>query len=234
MHFATQRFTSRAQLTEALIKRLETYLAGARAPGGPTALMLAGGSTPLPAYREVARRLATPVPQLRILYSDDRYVAATSEASNYHQSEPLLAALALAPGQVIRVRTELPLDEAALDYEAQLATLLRSGARVGLGLLGLGADGHTASLFTQEHLAAARGHLAIAVQRPDGMAGVTVTPDFLSQAEELLFVVSGGGKYDALQALRNQDPRLVALLAVQGCPKVELWADQEALFSLMA
>jgi 6-phosphogluconolactonase/glucosamine-6-phosphate isomerase/deaminase len=116
----------------------------------------------------------------------------------------------------------------------QLTELLASGARVGLGLLGLGADGHTASLFTTNDLASARGHLAIAVQRPDGMAGISVTPDFLKQVDELLFVVAGGGKYDAIQAFLKADPALVALAAVQGCKDVQLWLDQEAASSLYA
>jgi 6-phosphogluconolactonase len=172
--------------------------------------------------------------QLRVLYSDDRYVPATSASSNYHQTRPLLDGLGVPAPQVLRVLTELPLEQAAQDYEAQLAAFFLSGARVGLGLLGLGADGHTASLFAPSDLERARGHLAIAVQRPDGMAGISVTPDFLSQVGEILFVVAGGGKYDAIRAFQKQDPELVALRAVAGCPHVELWLDQEAASSLYA
>jgi 6-phosphogluconolactonase len=234
MNIKTERFTSRAQLDGALISRLETFLATARTAPAPLALMLAGGSTPLAAYREVGHRKIIASPKLRILYSDDRYVQATSLSSNYHQTRPLLDGLAIPPEQVLRVRTELPLEQAALDYEVQLTELLASGARVGLGLLGLGADGHTASLFSPKDLASARGHLAIAVQRPDGMAGISVTPDFLKQVEELLFVVAGGGKYDAIQSFLKGDPDLVALAAVQGCKNVQLWVDQEAASSLYA
>ncbi len=128
----------------------------------------------------------------------------------------------------------LPLEQAALDYERQLRELLGRGARVGLGLLGLGADGHTASLFRPEDLDRGRGRLAIAVQRPDGMAGVSVTPEFLSQVGEPLFVVAGGGKFDAIRAFLREDASLVALQAVQGCPSVELWVEQAAECSLYA
>jgi len=232
MSIKTQRFISRAQLDAALAERLEAFLAAARDSGNPLALMLSGGSTPLPAYREVARRGPKAAGQLHILYSDDRYVPASSEASNYHQSRPLLDALSIPASALLRVRTELPLEQAAQDYEAQLAALLSTGARIGLGLLGLGADGHTASLFRTDDLQRAQGRLAIAVQRPDGMAGVSVTPEFLSQVGCVLFVVAGGGKDAALQALLRQDPQLIALRAVQGCPHVELWLDQEAAASL--
>jgi 6-phosphogluconolactonase len=214
----TRRFPSRAALDAALAQRLGQAIAA----NGASAIMLSGGSTPLPAYRALAR---DPLPhdRLHILFSDDRYVPSDSDASNYHQSRPLLDALALPAAAVARVRTELPLAEAAADYERQLAALLNSGVRIGLGLLGLGADGHTASLFGAADLERARGHLAIAVHRPDGMSAVSVTPDFLSQVEEPVFVVAGSGKHDAIQALATQDARSTAWRAVQGCARVELW-----------
>jgi len=187
--------------------------------------MLAGGNTPLPAYRALAARPSRPhAAELRVLFSDDRYVPADSAASNYHQVQPLLAALALPPAAVLRVRTELPLEDAAGDYERQLAALLRSGMRVGLGILGLGADGHTASLFGAADLERARGHLAIPVQRPDGMSAVSVTPELLAQVAEPVFVVAGEDKRDAVRRLLAHDPALTAWRAVQGCARVELWA----------
>ena len=214
----TRRFPSRAALDAALAKRLGQALCA----NGASAIMLSGGTTPLPAYRALARG-PLPHDRLHILFSDERYVPSDSDASNYHQSRPLLDALALPATAVARVRTELPLDEAARDYERQLAALLNSGVRIGLGLLGLGADGHTASLFGAADLERARGHLAIAVHRPDGMSAVSVTPDLLSRVEELLFVVAGSGKHDAIQSLTAQDPNLTAWRAVQGCAGAQLW-----------
>ena len=214
----TRRFPSRAALDAALAQRLGQALC----TNGASAIMLSGGTTPLPAYRALARG-PLPHDRLHILFSDERYVPSDSDASNYHQSRPLLDALALPATAVARVRTELPLDEAARDYESQLAALLNSGVRIGLGLLGLGADGHTASLFGAADLECARGHLAIAVHRPDGMSAVSVTPDLLSRVEELLFVVAGSGKHDAVQALAAQDPKSTAWRAVQGCAGAQLW-----------
>ena len=214
----TRRFPSRAALDAALAQRLGQAISA----NGASAIMLAGGTTPLPAYRALARG-PLPHDRLHILFSDERYVPSDSDASNYHQSRPLLDALALPAAAVARVRTELPLDEAAADYERQLTALLNSGVRIGPGLLGLGADGHTASLFAAVDLERARGHLAIAVHRPDGMSAVSVTPEFLSRVEELLFVVAGSGKGEALRALIAQDQNLIAWRAVQGCAQVELW-----------
>jgi 6-phosphogluconolactonase len=215
----TRRFPSRAALDAALEQRLGQAISA----NGASAIMLSGGNTPLPAYRTLARN---PLPHddgLHVLFSDDRYVPSEADASNYHQARALLDALALPASSVARVRTELPFAEAAADYERQLAALLNSGVRIGLGLLGLGADGHTASLFGAADLERARGHLAIAVQRPDGMSAVSVTPELLAHVEDPLFVVAGSGKHDALQALTAQDPNLTAWRAVQGCPRVQLW-----------
>ena len=215
----TRRFTSRGALDAAL----EARLAQAIAAAGPSAIMLSGGTTPLPAYRALGSRPLPHDERLHVLFSDERYVPRDSTASNYHQARPLLDPLRLAPGSLLRVRTELPLEDAATDYERALAGLLKSGVPIRLGLLGLGADGHTASLFSGADVARARGHLAIAVQRPDGMSAVSVTPELLSQIEAVLFVVAGGNKGDALRALEAQDPQLTAWRAVQDCPAVELW-----------
>lgn len=222
---ATRRFASRRALESALEERLARAIAAPSA----TAVMLSGGSTPLPAYRALgARPGLAPAAGLRVLFSDDRYVPADSPASNYHQAQPLLAALALPSGAVLRVRTELPLEEAARDYEGQLAALLQSGVRIGLGLLGLGADGHTASLFGAGDLERARGRLALAVHRPDGMSAVSVTPELLARLAEPVFVVAGADKQEAVRRLLAQDPALTAWRAVAGCGRVEVWMDAAA------
>ncbi len=85
------RFDSRAELDAALAVRLRAALTA----HGASAVMLAGGSTPLPAYRAIARQMGAHDDRLHILFSDDRYVAADAAASNYFQSRPLLDVLAL-------------------------------------------------------------------------------------------------------------------------------------------
>jgi 6-phosphogluconolactonase len=235
----TRQFATRAALDAALEERLAQAIAAA----GPSAIMLSGGQTPLPAYRALASRaLASraagsgasgrdPLRHdsgLRIVFSDDRYVPADSESSNYHQSRPLLDALALSAGAVLRVRTELPLEDAAADYERQLAALIAAGVPVRLGLLGLGADGHTASLFSTADLERARGRLAIAVHRPDGLSAVSVTPEFLTRIVEPVFVIAGQGKDAAISRLMAQDPQLIAWRAIQRCARVEAWVLESA------
>lgn len=226
-----RRFPTRAELDAALAARLEQAIAAAADTGG-AAIMLSGGHTPLPAYRQLATRLkpigAARRAAVHVLFSDDRYVPADSESSNYHAARPLLDALALPEEQLLRVRTELPLEQAALDYERRLHALLDQGVAITLGILGLGTDGHTASLFRSEDLARARGRLALAVSRPDGLSGISVTPDFIAHIAEPLFVVAGTGKQAAIAGLERDDPGVVAVQAVKACERVELWVEQAA------
>jgi 6-phosphogluconolactonase len=216
-----RRFQSNAEFDAALAERLERAISGPAAAG--TAVMLSGGRTPLPAYREVAVRKPSPAKGLHLFFSDDRYVPVTSESSNYFQSRQLVDALGLPDSQVLRVRTELPLEEAADDYDRQLTRMLDLGVEITLGLLGLGADGHTASLFNAAHLEQARGKLAIAVQRPDGLQGVSVTPDLLSKVAEPLFLVAGADKHAIVEEFLKSDSKLIARQAIAGCPKAEIW-----------
>jgi 6-phosphogluconolactonase len=214
-----RHFATRPELDVAIADRLaqEIEAAGARA------IMLAGGTTPMPAYRALAQRGMQPTDGLRLLFSDDRYVPSDAQASNYFQSRALIDELRLPPAAVLRIRTELPLELAAQDYERQLGELAHSNVPITFGLLGLGPDGHTASLFRAADLERAAGHLALAVQRPDGMAGISTTPRLLGQVRKLVFAVVSEGKRDAVAALVAQDPNLVAWRAVQECPEVELW-----------
>lgn len=226
-----RRFADRGALLAALEARLEAALIGAptaRAAPRGRAVMLSGGNTPIPAYRALAARGVKPAPGLYLLYSDDRYVPSTDEASNYHQTKPLVDALALPQEQVLRVRTELPLAEAADDYERLLVELDERGVALEFGLLGLGADGHTASLFDAEDVARARGRLALPVHRPDGRDAVSVSPAVLAQVRQLLFVVAGAEKRRALAALLARDPALTAWRAVSGRRAFEVWTEPEA------
>src|ERR1700735_893448 len=136
-----RRFADRSELQGAIEERLQQVLTGAA--GTAPAVMLSGGSTAVPAYLELGPRPLTPAPGLTVLFSDDRYVPSDSDQSNYHQSRALFTALGLSTQQVLRIRTELPLPQATADSDSRLTQLLAGGRSITLGLLGIGADGHT-------------------------------------------------------------------------------------------
>jgi 6-phosphogluconolactonase len=219
-------FETRMALNEAVTERLAWEIENSGK--GPMALMLAGGTTPLHAYQALGTRRLSPSGQLELLFSDERYVPAVSEASNFRAARPLLEALALPGERVLRVRTELPLDRAVEDYERRLRALVKAATPLRFGILGLGADGHTASLFSEGDLKRAAGKFAVSVQRPDGRSAVSVTPSFLQNVAEIVFVVAGIDKRTALKAMMERKPESVAARVVASCPSVEIWADRDA------
>ncbi len=224
--FRVRSFESRIAMNDALTERLAWEIE--QTGRGPVALMLSGGNTPLQAYQNLAGRSLSAPSSLEIFFSDERYVPPTSDASNFRAARPLLESLALPAERILRVRTELPLERAVEDYERRLRALMRSAARLPLGVLGLGADGHTASLFTEGDLQRANGKLAVSVQRPDGRSAVTVSPQVLARISELIFLVAGTDKRAALKALVERKKESIAARAVAGSPNVEIWADRDA------
>jgi 6-phosphogluconolactonase len=182
----------------------------------------------LQAYRLVAETAPFAGPRQVLFLSDERREPADSPRNNFHQISPLFAAVGCPPERCLRVPTVLPAPAAAEAYHQSLDAFFADGGRIPVGLLGLGADGHTASLFTAEHVARDAGRWATWVQRPDGMEGISVTPALLRRVERLVFVVAGAGKREMVGRLLRQPDTIAAGLAVRDCPAVELWVDAAA------
>lgn len=199
-----------------------------RANPAPFAIMLAGGTTPLAAYAQLARNPPPLSPHCHVLFSDDRHVPADSPHSNYGQIKPLLADWGLPDGRIMHVRGDLPITDATIDYGRQLQAFLQAGGTVPLGLLGLGADGHTASLFNADHIRQGQEACTLAVARPDGLAGISVTPKFLREVNRIIFVVTGAAKKAMAERLVRDPKGIPAGAAVAGHTHVELWTDREA------
>ncbi len=176
-------------------------LAAAAREGGDVALT--GGSTPRRAY-ELAASLEPDWARVRIWWSDERCVAPEDERSNFRLAkESLLDRLDHAPAEVHRIRGELAPEEAAASYDAELR-----GVAFDLLLLGMGPDGHAASLFprspaldeTERLAVAARPGLEPLVDR------VTLTLPALRAARETVFLVTGEEKAGAVQRAFARPP----------------------------
>jgi 6-phosphogluconolactonase len=222
-----RRFATRAELDAALAARI-VHACGQAVSRTRAGVMLSGGDTPQPAYALAASWRPRAHDELGILYSDDRHVPIDSDASNYRSTKALIEAMAVPEVRVLRVRTELPLDAAAADYDARLASWYAEGFGIGFGLFGIGEDGHTASLFTSADIARAQGRLAIGVRRPDGMDGITVTPAVIARVAEPLLAATGRAKRRVLAAFVRGERDLIASQAFSGCTRVEVWTDPEA------
>jgi 6-phosphogluconolactonase len=159
---------------------------------GEFVVALAGGATPRTMY---ARLAAPPLfamvhwSSVQFLWGDERCVPPDDEASNYRMArEALLDHVPVAAANVHRIRGEDDPVRAAAAYE-------REKRRIDLVLLGLGEDGHTASLFPGAVAAHDDPRWAIAVRAPVAPAWrVTLTPVVINAAAEVAFLVAGDAK----------------------------------------
>lgn len=219
-------FADPSALARAVADLLAAQLAASSAE--PQAVMLAGGTTPMAAYELLAQDPPVLAPSTHLLFSDDRHVRPDSPKSNYGNMLRMLRALRIPPERVFRVWGELGLADAAGRYNDELNQYLSRGGRVALGLLGLGADGHTASLFNRADVEAGAGAWAIPVKRPDGLNGVSVTSGFLRRVARVVFVVAGADKQVMAGRLLREPDSIAAGLAIKGHAAVELWTDTAA------
>jgi 6-phosphogluconolactonase len=175
-------------------------LARAAAAGG--AIVLAGGSTPRRAY-ELAARIEPDWSSASAWWGDERCVPPDDPRSNYLLArKALLSRLTRLP-EIHRVRGELGAEAAARAYDVEL-----DGVELGLVLLGIGPDGHTASLFP--HAPALEERLRRAVAAEPGLEPfvprVTLTVPVLGSAREVVFLVSGADKAQAAARAFGGEP----------------------------
>jgi 6-phosphogluconolactonase len=173
-------------------------LAEAARNGGDIAL--SGGSTPRRAY-QLAAGLQSDWSRAELWWGDERCVPPDDELSNFRLArEALLDRLGATPRAVHRILGELDPHEAARRYGEKLR-----GVTLDLVLLGLGADGHTASLFPHHEALDEEQRLAVAVERPD-VARVTLTPPPLRAAQHVVFLVTGDEKAGAVRRAFREPP----------------------------
>ena len=176
---------------------------------GTARIAISGGNTP----RRTFELLADPAHPFRqridwsrllLFWVDERCVPPTSPDSNYHMTqETLLSKVPLPEGNIIRIEGELDPEEAAARYESALRNRFRmEGAelpRFDLILLGLGDNGHTASLFPNSDALDSMMRLAVSVHvEAKNPWRVTLTWPVINHAGKVLFQIQGASKADVL------------------------------------
>ncbi len=208
---------------------------------GRFAVALSGGSTPKALYSLLATNYADFVwNRVFLFFGDERHVPPTDADSNYRMvNESLLTKIQIPAENVFRVQAENPdAAAAASEYEAQLRRFfeLRSGDRPGefprfdLILLGLGPDGHTASLFPDSPALEEQSRLVVANWVAKFNAHrITFTFPVLNRAAEIIFLASGADKADMVrQVLEGKNTPPLPSQRVQPSDGKLLWMLDEA------
>jgi 6-phosphogluconolactonase len=176
---------------------------------GRFAVALAGGSTPKVTYEILAREYGGPEDldwsKVHAFFGDERSVPPDHEDSNYRMArEALLSHVPV--GSVHRMRGEMEAREAAALYEKELEAFFGGPPVLDLVLLGIGEDGHTASLFPDTPALDARDRWA--VENPVeklNTTRLTLTVPAVDAARKVAFLVAGEGKAEALEEILEGD-----------------------------
>lgn len=184
---------------------------------GQFTVALPGGSTPRSVLRLIAADVAEGRTSLswddvQIFFGDERYVPADHVDSNYRMAhETLLSKVPIPARHIHRVHTDLDAPAAAMDYERRLRTVFGCPGiavpRFDLIWLGLGEDGHTASLFPGSPVL--REHtVLVAADWVDTLSAyrITFTYPLLNNAATVLFVAGGSAKAPMLRQALLGDP----------------------------
>lgn len=200
-----------AALGTATADRIVSILREAVLQRGCASLAVSGGNTPrlyLPLLAEEPRLSALPWKNISVFWADERCVPPDDPESNFGMADRLLLCHAPIPhGNIHRMRGELPPEEAAAEYRAGLATHFGSTPRIDLVVLGIGGDGHTASLFPgTPALAAKEAVCAVYVPHLDSWR-ITLTLSVLNNARNILFCISGAEKAGILKKITSAETR---------------------------
>jgi 6-phosphogluconolactonase len=205
---------------------------------GRFCVALSGGNTPRNVYALLAQGEKDRLPweKIFVFFGDERCVPPDHPDSNYRMAhESLLSKVPIPPQNVFRVHAELEPHAAADQYDRQLRAFFRLAANAwpafDLVLLGIGEEGHTASLFPGSAALTEKTKLVVAnwVEKFQTYR-ITFTYPVLNHAEEVLFLASGGSKAQILRDLF--DPAKKSAYPAQGVQPQHgklLWiADRDA------
>jgi 6-phosphogluconolactonase len=162
-----------------------------------------------------------------LYFSDERCVRPDDPNSNFGLIDRTLLS-DIRPAAVHRMRGEEEPSEAARAYEQVVAPAAQRG--LDLVLLGVGDDAHIAALFPASPAFDESEQLCLAVRRPDGMIGITLTPRAFLRARRILLLVSGRSKADAVRRAVSGDetPSACPVRVLAGHPDVRFVLDEAA------
>ena len=187
---------------------------------GQFTIALAGGSTPKLLYQRLAQDYRDEIDwaKVEVFFGDERCVPAEHPESNYRMSRETLLSKVLIPGDnVYRMRGEIEPEEAAREYGLMLKEKF-GDVGLDLVLLGMGEDGHTASIFPGTPAVDETHHRVLAVHVEKSTTGrswrITMTAPFINRAQQVMILVAGENKAKTLAQVL-EGPRDPSRLPVQ-------------------
>lgn len=227
-----------SEIARVATRRIESAVRRGIERTGRFSLVLAGGSSPAPVYERISSRARIDWERVHVFWSDERCVPPDHAASNYRMAAATLFAKGAPPHDHIhRIPAERGSVEAAASYDAELATFF--GARqpasltlptFDLVLLGMGGDGHTASLFPGG-LGLISPSWTAPARAPVGMEPaerVTLTLAAIATAVEICFIVTGATKRDMVARVLSQERIDVPAAQIRAQRSVLWLLDREA------
>jgi len=204
---------------------------------GRFSIALSGGNTPRPVYERLAGLKVVDWGRALIFFGDERCVPPDDSRSNYRMARmSLLDRAPIPPENVHRMRGEDAPRLAADAYADEYARALGPSGRLDLNLLGLGDNGHTASLFPGlAALEETRRAIVAAYVEVVGMWRLTMTPPTINAARRVVFLVSGAAKADIVARVLQgpRDPTVLPAQIVGPADSRPLWLlDAEAASKL--
>lgn len=201
---------------EALAQYTARWIAGlVNASEGPFAIALSGGSTPKRLYQIMAAdyRVALPWSRLHLFFGDERFLPPDDKDSNYRMvREALLDHVDIPAGNVHPMPTSGTPEEAAALYQLELQTYYRSEALLAerplfdVVLLGLGENGHTASLFPGTPSLDDTLHWVVPCIPHDAPhTRLTLTYPAIASSREVAFLLAGAGKREVFGKVKAND-----------------------------
>lgn len=223
---------------QAVAEAFAEYLAHQITTQDSYTIALSGGSTPKILFDHLARHYAGKIDwsKVKLFWGDERCVPPTDDQSNYKMTrEHLLDHIDIPELNVFRVRGEDDPDQEAMRYGKVLSENLPISGELpqfDLVILGMGEDGHTASIFPHQiELIQDANPTAVATHPDSGQKRISLTGPIINNAKKICFLVTGASKADKVKEIFDNIPEAQSYPATYIHPidgELHWWMDRDA------
>ncbi len=238
-NFSLKVYESRHDIASGLVDEFFRIKDAKKKEGKVLNAAFSGGRTPVfffKALGNMAESSGDDLSGVRFFWVDERCVAPDSEESNFGQFDSLvLSRLKVPERNIFRIMGEMQPEEEVKRYDALLRNtlpLVNNFPVFDFMLLGVGRDGHTASLFPMSKQLYEQEKAVVVSESPDtGRKRITLTLPVICNAERIIFLVTGADKRDIVRILYKhdrEDPLFPASFVKTGKGNIEWYVDSEA------